>query len=349
MKCDSCQPKQKGYTVIFSNVEDMEKIQYYFIKFAETEYKMINTSTIWLIEPHFFSLMDYVCKHLKIEQVYAVESDPLNPFEKIEEKQPLTFFNESRKSSWIDDVIEENRLITYFQPIIGVHNNEPVIIGHELLSRGMEKSGEIIPPYKLFEAARIHNRLFSLDRACRMQAVRQAASVDDVLVFINFIPTAIYVPEHCLASTFQLINELEIQPHQIVFEVVETDEVKDIHQLKRILDYYRSHGFLYALDDVGSGYNDIDKLMALKPDIVKLAIEYTNGVSSNVEKQKMAKLVLKSCRQIGAKALAEGVEKEEDYVFLKKMGYDLFQGYFFSKPLPTPLQQEKLTSMLRTH
>ncbi|MFT8321492.1 MAG: EAL domain-containing protein, partial [Bacillus sp. (in: firmicutes)] len=199
-------------------------------------------------------------------------------------------------------------------------------------------------PFKMFEAARVRNRLFSLDRACRLQSVRNASIVGDSLIFINFIPTAIYVPEHCLESTFSLINELDIKPSQVIFEVVETDEVKDMNHLKKILAYYRSHGFRYALDDVGVGYNDVSKLEQLQPDIVKLALEYCNGVSTDPYKQQVAQSVLEKTKKIGATALAEGVEQEEDYHFLRHMGYELFQGYFFSKPTPIPATQENIAT-----
>ncbi|WP_251393095.1 MULTISPECIES: EAL domain-containing protein [Priestia] len=103
----------------------------------------------------------------------------------------------------------------------------------------------------MFEAAQVRNKTLALDRVCRLEAVKNASVIDHQLIFINFIPTAIYNPEHCLTSTFALIKELNIKPEQIVFEVIETEDVQDIEHLKNILNYYRSHGFKYALDDVG--------------------------------------------------------------------------------------------------
>lgn len=213
------------------------------------------------------------------------------------------------------------------------------IVGHEILSRGLEEDGSIIPPFKMFEAAQIRNKTFALDRACRLEAVKNASIIDRQLIFINFIPTAIYNPEHCLASTFALIQELNIKPEQIVFEVIETEDVQDIEHLKNILNYYRSHGFKYALDDVGVGYNTLNRLLEVEPDIVKLAFEFTNGVSKNEKQKKVAQEMLTITHRMGAKALAEGVETEEDLKCLIEMGYDLFQGYYFAKPHPEPLKE----------
>jgi EAL domain-containing protein (putative c-di-GMP-specific phosphodiesterase class I) len=119
--------------------------------------------------------------------------------------------------------------------------------------------------------------------------------------------------------------------------------VKDLDHLKTILHYYRSHGFKYALDDVGTGFNNLRVLEQLKPDIVKLAIEFTDGVSQDKTKQKVAQSVLTIAHNMNALALAEGVEREEDLHFLKEMGYDLFQGYFIAKPQPTPVRSIDVT------
>jgi EAL domain-containing protein (putative c-di-GMP-specific phosphodiesterase class I) len=292
----------------------------------------------WVKEPVFFDLIDYAEAHLNPTNIYAVLSRVSDPLENLNELKPITSLKIEREASWIDTVIEENSISTHYQPIVSAADGKINVIGHELLSRGLDENGEIIPPFKMFEAARVRGRVFSLDRACRMQSVRNAGIIKDKLIFINFIPTAIYSPEHCLSTTFKLIKEMNIKPEQVVFEVVETDEVKDLDHLKSILNYYRTHGFKYALDDVGTGYNNVKMLSNMKPDVVKLAFEFTNGVSNVEAKQKVAKSVLKIAHEMNALALAEGVETEEDLNFLIEMGYDLFQGYYFSKPQETPVE-----------
>jgi EAL domain-containing protein (putative c-di-GMP-specific phosphodiesterase class I) len=338
MVCDVCQPKERGYTVFFAKEQNTIGLIQYFNNFSELQWMLVNERTFWMVESVFYDLIDYVEAHMDANNIYAVLSDYLDPLKNSHEKKEIKLFKIEREASWIDSLIEQNSICTYYQPIVGVQNGSLKVVGHELLSRGLDSEGDIIPPYKMFEAARIRNRVFSLDRACRMQSVRNAPIVGDKLIFINFIPTAIYVPEHCLAATFELVRELNIRPEQVVFEVVETDEVKDIEHLKSILNYYRSHGFKYALDDVGVGFNDLKKLAQMEPDFVKLAIEYTDGVSDDEEKQKVAKSVLKIAHDMGAFALAEGVEREEDLHFLREMGYDLFQGYYFSKPKDKPVE-----------
>lgn len=234
---------------------------------------------------------------------------------------------------WIDKVIFEELVNFHIQPIVDADEK---IYAHEMLARFKDDKGDAIGPYQVFVAAKKRNRTYALDKVCRMAAVRNAASIH-TKVFINFIPTSIYSPEHCLKSTVELANQLGIKSSQFVFEVVETEQVEDLDHLKRILMYYRERGFRYALDDVGEGFSTIDVLKELSPHYMKLDMKFVQGVSSDLEKQKAAIRILEAALQIGSVPLAEGVEEREDFIWLKNKGFKLFQGYLFGKPMPIPV------------
>ncbi|MFD2444806.1 EAL domain-containing protein [Bacillus sp. CGMCC 1.16607] len=342
MICESCLPTDRGYTVYFLEDESFKKLSDYFKNYSDKSCKLINERMLWLKESVFFDLLDYVEANLDKKHIFAILSTISDPLKNLNEMRQIDTFKLERQASWIDKVIEDKSICTHYQPIVKINNGNIEIIGNELLSRGLDENGDIIPPNKMFEATRLRNQTFSLDRVCRVESVKNARLVSNKLIFINFIPTAIYVPEHCLTTTFQLIKELNIKPEQVVFEVVETDEVKNLDHLKSILNYYRSHGFKYALDDVGMGYNNLKTLKEMEPDIVKLAFEFTNGVSNDIDKQTVARSVLTIAHDMNALALAEGVEREEDLNFLLEMGYDLFQGYLFSKPQAHPVEKLKM-------
>lgn len=252
----------------------------------------------------------------------------------------LDSYDQYRESSWLDALIKAKNINMYFQPIIS-HTGH--IFGYELLARFFSEDNTIIYPDKVFPAAKLRGRTFALDKLCRMQAVRQISRLyPDQKAFINFIPTAIYQPEYCLRTTTLLANSLDINSDRFVFEVVETEKVEDIDHLKSILRYYQEHGFSYALDDVGSGYNTLDLLSELKPPFVKLDMAVAQGVSNSIEKQSIAKAFLNKAKSYGALCLAEGIEDINDFHWLKKQGYDLFQGYLFGKPLPDPLTTKSI-------
>ncbi|RHW34715.1 EAL domain-containing protein [Lysinibacillus yapensis] len=244
--------------------------------------------------------------------------------------KPIHLISQTYEARWVDDILVKNSAFNYIQPIVDGSEN---VYGYEMLARFHDGNGGVLSPFEVFNAAKLRSRTFSLDRLCRLTAVKSAAFVSGK-VFINFIPTAIYSPEHCLQSTVQLANELNIEPSRFVFEVVETEEVEDLAHLKKILMYYKEKGFEYALDDVGEGFSTAEALKQLEPHFMKLDMKYVQGVSMDERKQAVAKDFLNTALRVGAVPLAEGIEKREDFIWLKNEGYKLFQGYYFGKPSP---------------
>ena len=232
-------------------------------------------------------------------------------------------------------IIEKGQIKTLFQPII--HGLTGEIYGYEALSRGIMSDGSLMSPEVLFKSAKDLDLMFFLDRVCREASLRAAAQHGITQkLFINFVPTAIYEPELCLQSTAKVLSDVHIREEQVVFEVVETELVEDFVHLNRILDYYRNKGYSTALDDIGSGYSNIDVLMKLKPDYMKIDMDIVRDIHTNVENQHKSDAFISSGKEIGLTILAEGVETQEEFEFLKQKGVDLFQGYLFGKPEEVP-------------
>jgi len=89
-------------------------------------------------------------------------------------------------------------------------------------------------------------------------------------LFVNFLPTTIYRPEVCVATTERAAEQAGLRLDQLVFEVTESEQVNDLDHLEKVFSYYRERGCKVALDDLGAGYSSLNMLVRLKPDIVKL-------------------------------------------------------------------------------
>jgi EAL domain-containing protein (putative c-di-GMP-specific phosphodiesterase class I) len=182
--------------------------------------------------------------------------------------------------------------------------------------------------------------LFYLDRACRETSLKTAAVKNiSSKVFINFIPTAIYDPHHCLASTVKWAKQLDFNPKNIIFEVIESDHVADLDHLKNILDYYKSQGFMVALDDVGSGYSSLNMIAKLLPDIVKIDREIITHIDTNTVNQSIFRAIVQIAHENNIVVLAEGIERAEEVAFCRANGADLAQGYYFGKPNAEPIRK----------
>src|SRR5579885_22847 len=158
---------------------------------------------------------------------------------------------QARESSWLVDLIRDDRLTSIFQPI--VHASEPsLVLGHEALVRGIREDGRTMSPYRLIEAARGCGMLPELDCAARRSAIRVAASSDERRpLFINVTPESIRAGASALATTIEAVEHAEFPRDRVVLEMIEADRATDLRQLRLVVDSVRDAGFRVALDDVG--------------------------------------------------------------------------------------------------
>ncbi|MHC5541708.1 EAL domain-containing protein [Singulisphaera rosea] len=249
--------------------------------------------------------------------------------------QPLATLFAQVQGGRFATMIEEGRLTSHFQPIVHAVDPEKVF-GYECLLRGLELDGTLVYPGLLYKAARDADFLFSLDRQARLTAIRTAVAhgldATPNRLFINFNPTSIYDPTYCLRSTVSAIAETRLQPDRIVFEIVESDRIEDVESMVRIVDFYRQAGFQVALDDLGSGFGSLDLLIRLKPDLVKLDMQLVRNVDQDSYKAGILAKLLEMARGLGIKTVAEGIETEGEWGWVREHGADYVQGYLFARP-----------------
>ena len=116
-----------------------------------------------------------------------------------------------------------------------------------------------------------------------------------------------------------------------MIEINET-KVQDNAALKRFAETYREFGFMIALDDVGTGFSNMDRILLIKPDIIKIDMSLIRNIHNDYYKQGVFKSLVNMSNKIGALVVAEGVETEEEAIQILRLGGHMIQGYFFSKP-----------------
>ncbi|WP_171051788.1 EAL domain-containing protein [Alteribacter natronophilus] len=234
-------------------------------------------------------------------------------------------------------IIQEKLFRSFLQPIVRASDED--VYGYEFLLRPRSQLYDFNPG-SLFRFSQESGMQSMLDSEARMNAIRTSAMMLDhgTKRFINFLPNSIYDPEFCLRSTFKAVEEYRIQPRDLVFEVVETERIKDMDHLRKVFDYYRRSGVKVALDDLGAGYSTLDVMTDLRPDYAKLDRKLIMDCHLSTEKQKVIRMISNVAQSTGITLLAEGIESREEWEFLRTQ-VDLGQGYFFGKPSKTPLEQ----------
>lgn len=232
-------------------------------------------------------------------------------------------------SEIVKEIITNKDIIVEFQPIYSLNTRK--YIGLEALSRGLYKS-EIVSPYFLFEYAKKCGLSYELDRACREKAMRAfTAESTAPTLFLNY-ETAILnfssEPSHDIIKT---AAENSLSPQNVVIEL-DASQVDDIYNLLMFVDFYRSKGFLIAIDKVSSGKDMLNKIMLINPDFIKIDRAIISQIDSNKYNQEVFRSIINTAKQLGAMTIATGVESVDEVITCMIMGVDYFQGFYFSKP-----------------
>ncbi|OLN22386.1 hypothetical protein BTO30_10020 [Domibacillus antri] len=229
------------------------------------------------------------------------------------------------------ELIESGELISYLQPIVDLRDDS--IYGYESLLRTPANDKQISPGVLFSTAAKtgLHSKLDQRAREAAIRA-RKDQIAGNVKSFINFLPSTIYNPEFCLRHTFQVVEKYDIDPSNLVFEVVETEKIIDVLHLKKVLAVYQREGMKVALDDVGAGFSTLDMLSSLRPDYVKLDRSYISYCDQNQENQTFLNEALRIADSLGITLLAEGIERQEELDYCHASGIPLAQGYLIGKP-----------------
>jgi len=213
-----------------------------------------------------------------------------------------------------------------FQPIVDIETR--TVFSQEALVRG--PAGE--------SASSVLDRLtdetrYRFDQACRVKIVKMASELGiPSNVNINFYPNAVYKPELCIRTTLAAAAEYGFPVERIIFEVTEGEEISDHAHLLAIIKTYQKLGFRTAIDDFGAGYAGLNLLSEFQPDYIKLDIKLVNGIDTSRPRQAIVKGIVQVCQDLSIAIIAEGVERREEYQWLKDAGICLFQGYHFARP-----------------
>ena len=234
----------------------------------------------------------------------------------------------------LKEILDGEFMAAHFQPLVSVRRK--TIVGYEGLIRGIHPvNRDIVAPQELFAAAARMDLTVDLDRLCRKKVLEYfrgiAADRPDCLLSLNFEASIIDQGVVGSGNLIQQVTSLGLKPHCIALEIIESN-IHRLDDLQRFIQTYRDYGFLIALDDVGAGHSNLNRIPLLKPDILKVDRYLIQDIPNNFYKQEVFKAMVGLAHKIGSLVLAEGVETEEEAFCVMELGVDLIQGYYFSKP-----------------
>ena len=237
-------------------------------------------------------------------------------------------------SAQLEKAIKEKQLQPYLQPIVDNHGK---IIGSEALVRWIHPEEGFLPPIKFIPVFERNGMIAEVDKyiwrcACEILA-SWTGDRSNLFISINISPKDFYFMD-VYSEITALVKEYGIEPSRLRVEITESVMMTDIENRIAILNNFRESGFIVEMDDFGSGYSSLNQLKDMPLDGLKIDMKFLSSATNNERSETILRHVVKMSKELGLFSLTEGVETKEQYDMLNEMGCNLFQGYYFAKPIP---------------
>ncbi|MBR4626625.1 MAG: EAL domain-containing protein [Ruminococcus sp.] len=234
-----------------------------------------------------------------------------------------------RNAQLFSRIVQENLLTYHLQPIVEAHTGE--IVGYEAL---MRTTGDIkMTPGQILKIAENQNDLYAVEKLTFFNTLRLLSDNQQIFekrkLFINCLSNSLLSDED---FNELYLNYGELLEKAVIEIVEESDATPDgIDLLKKRCRLAHSN---LAIDDYGTGYSNSSNLLNYSPDYIKIDRSLISDIHNDLKKQQLVASVIEFCHENQLQALAEGVETLQEMKTVIRLGVDLIQGYYTSKPKP---------------
>ena len=237
----------------------------------------------------------------------------------------------------VDTAIEERQFIVYFQPKYAVQGDRPVLVSAEALVRwihpelGFVSPGAFIP---LFEENGLISKVdnYVWREAARQLCVWKKQYGLNLQVSVNVSRKDLFNGSLC-DQLKDIVSENGLKVDDLVLEVTESAYSQDTAQMLQAVKSLRDAGFRIEMDDFGSGYSSLNMLCLMPIDALKIDMKFVRNIVSSKTGYRIVELVVEMARALNVPTIVEGVEDQEQYELVRRVGCDVVQGYYFSKPV----------------
>lgn len=238
-------------------------------------------------------------------------------------------------SALFPKAIETQEIKVFFQP--KVDSSTRKIIGAEALVRWIKPDGTFVYPDQFIPLFESNGMVVDLDyfvynEVFKYIRTRLDLGLKVVPISMN-ISRVHFKDDELMAFIENLLREYKIPTKYIEFELTESIYINSIESVLPFVNKMRSLGIKISMDDFGSGYSSLNLLNNLPIDVLKLDKAFLSNDDLSKNQRIIISCVISMAKQLDIKVLCEGVENKLQSDFLSNAGCDMFQGYYFSKPI----------------
>ena len=234
--------------------------------------------------------------------------------------------------------LQKDEFVLHFQPIHRLADDR--LYGFEALLRWYSQSRGTVGPDQFIPLAEQTGDIVPIGRWVLDAGIQQTAewnrgvaAADPVVVNLNVSGKQVISPSF-IQNITDFIKRNRLDPSQIKLEITETAVMENQAKMLEVMQFLKSDGLRFAIDDFGTGYSSLGILQKLPVDTVKIDRTFVTGLPDNDVNRSMVEMIVTLSHGLGLDVVAEGIENPEEVEFLRSLGCDFGQGYFFSMPVP---------------
>jgi diguanylate cyclase (GGDEF)-like protein len=242
--------------------------------------------------------------------------------------------------------LEHGQFIPYFEPQVDLHTGD--IVGFEMLARWNHPLSGIIAPDVFIPVAEEIGLIGRLSEQVIGAALREAASWDPkIKISVNI--SATQLADSWLAQRIvRILSESAFPADRLVVEVTESSLFADIDLARTIVTSLKNQGVRLALDDFGTGFSSLAHIRSLPFDIIKIDRSFVTNLHEKRESAAIIRAVTTLAAALSVPVCVEGIENEDSFKAVVRLGCAIGQGWYFGKPMRADQARELLDARIRS-
>jgi diguanylate cyclase (GGDEF)-like protein len=236
--------------------------------------------------------------------------------------------------------LEHGQFVPYFEPQVDLQSGE--IVGFEMLARWIHPLSGVIGPDVFIPVAEEIGVIGRLSEHVIAEALREAASWDpNIKISVNISPSQL--ADGWLAQRIvRTLADTGFPADRLVIEVTESSLFADLELAKAIVTSLKNQGIRLALDDFGTGFSSLSHLRSLPFDIIKIDRSFVMNINAKRESAAIVRAVTTLAAALHVPVCVEGIENEDCYKAVVRLGCEIGQGWYFGKPMPAEQARDLL-------
>ena len=270
---------------------------------------------------------------------------------KNEYKSNIAYYTERLFESSIEErriigeferAISNNEFEMYLQPQVDSSGN---LYGAEALVRWQHPERGLLSPAIFIDVLEKTGFIYKLDRYMWDKAAKKLGEwkkegKDQYHISVNISTKDFYLVD--VYETFVgLVDKYDIDTVNLNIEITETTLMSDFDKNMGIIRLLQNYGFNIEIDDFGSGYSSLNMLKDISADVLKIDMGFLRASENEAKGLDILESIITLAGKLGMKVITEGVETKKQLYMLVEMGCDMYQGYYFSKPIPVDEFEKK--------